>query len=172
MTGDPLRLAALAFAAVSVLVLAVGLAVAVALPYRDWDAFSLGTWSRLIQLNWPRFHFPGVYTEYNRPLFYVLQAALWHAFGFHLWLGRLLSFMLSAVLVGSVGWIAAHVARTDRRFAAALGVLVVVIATPFEQDAAAGMTDGPVAAMLALTAALLVTRRLGRARCPSSPSRR
>src|SRR4051812_48281737 len=80
---DPLVLASWAFTALSVFFLALGLLVAIALPYGDYDALSLGTWSREIALHWPHFRFGDVIAgEYQRPVFYYAQGTLWAAFGF------------------------------------------------------------------------------------------
>ena len=165
--ADPLALAAVAFGLVAVIVLVLALLIAIALPYGDWDAMSYGTWSRLIGLHWMHLRFAGVIAvQYQRPLFYVLQGELWAAFGFHQWIGRLLSYLFSCVLVASTAWLAAQTVRVERRFAAVLAVVVVLITEPFEHYVAAGLTDIPVAAMVALTGAVLVTPRLGRAWLP------
>jgi hypothetical protein len=164
---DPFVAGTWVFACTAALVLGLGLLVAIVLPYGEFDAMAYSVWSRLIGLHWPHLRFSGVAAvQYQRPLFYVLQGDLWAALGFHQWLGRLLSFAFSCVLVGSVAWTAARVVGRDRRFAGTLTVLVVLISAPFERYAAAGMSDVPVAAMVALTGAILVTARLGRMQAP------
>jgi hypothetical protein len=167
----PIRSAAsvatLAFAAVATVVLALALLVALVLPYGQWDAMSLGSWSRAMAEHWPhlRFSFAGP-LSYHRPLFYVLQGWLWAAFGFHVALGRVLSLLFSLALLSGVAWLAASTVRTHRKFAALLAVLLVLLIQPFAVYIAAGLSDIPVAAMLALTAACLVAPGLGRARLP------
>jgi len=128
---------------------------------------SFGSWSRAMADHWPhlRFDFVGP-LSYHRPLFYVLQGWLWATFGFHVALGRVLSLLFSVALLGGVGWLAALTVRAHRKFAAALAVVLVLLIQPFAVYIAAGLSDIPVAAMLALTAAFLVAPRLGRARLP------
>lgn len=162
-----LTLTATVFAGVSVVLLALALLVAVTLPYSDWDALSLGTWSRLIAEHWPTLHFSYAYFgDYQRPLFYVLQGFIWHLFGFHQALGRLLSLAFAVLLAMAVGLLARTVAPPYRRLAAALAIVLLLLLTYFDQYVAAGLTDIPVTAMVALTAVVLCTHRLGRARLP------
>ena len=104
--------------------------------------------------------------DYQRPLFFVLQGFVWHLFGFHQALGRLLSLAFSLVFVVVVAWLASRTAPQYRRFAAALAVVVVATISYFDRFIAAGLTDVPVAAMTSVTAALLCIRRLGRAQLP------
>ena len=95
-------LAARTLLASAVLVLAIAVLVAVTLPYGEFDALAFGTWSRLLAAHFPTFHFSSIdvpVAAYHRPLFFVLQAALWKLFGFHEWLGRLLSLGFTVVLV-------------------------------------------------------------------------
>jgi hypothetical protein len=152
---------------VAIVVLLLGLFVAIVLPYGDYDALAVGMWSRLIAEDWPSIHFAGVPAGYlQRPLFYVLQGLVWHLFGFHIALGRVLSFFFSLVLVGSVAWLARLTAASYRWLASALAVVVLILVTYFDQLIAAGLSDVPMAAMVALTAAVASTRRLGRLRLP------
>ena len=163
---DPLFASAIAFGLVTFVVLVVALLLAIALPFGNFDALGHGVWSRLIATHWPTFHFAGFgAVSYERPLFYVLQGEMWAVFGFHQWLGRLLSYCFSLVLLGSIAYVATRFVRFERRFAAACAALVLVIVAPFEQYIAAGMTDIPVAAMTAATAAALFgAQPLGRKR--------
>jgi hypothetical protein len=63
---------ALGFFGLSGVLFLLALLVAVTLPYGEWDAMSLGTWSREIAGHWPTLHFFHVYfANYHRPLFYV-----------------------------------------------------------------------------------------------------
>ena len=165
--GSSLRVATWAFVALVTAVLGLALLVALVLPYGAWDAMSLGSWSRAMADHWPhlRFDFVGA-LSYHRPLFYVLQGWLWAIFGFHVALGRVLSLLFSVALLGGVAWLTASTVQAYRKFAAALAVVLVLLIQPFAVYIAAGLSDIPVAAMLALTAACLVAPRLGRARLP------
>ncbi len=160
-----LQIAATVFAAIALVWLALAILIAVALPYGDFDAMSIGTWSRLIAEHWPTFHFAYAYLgDYQRPLFYFLQGTVWHFFGFHQALGRMLSLVFGVILLGAIAWLASRTAPQYRRLAAALAVVVLLLLTYFDQYIAAGLSDIPVAAMVSLTAAFAVMRRLGRAR--------
>lgn len=142
--------------------------VAVELPFGEWDAMAYGRWAQLIAQHWPhiRFAVEGA-QEYHRPFFYFLEGTVWKIFGFHQSLGELLSLAFGVLLAASLAYVAA---RTSPRRYAAVGAAVVVglllATTPFERYVDSGLTDVPVAAMLALTAALLFARRLGRAQLP------
>ncbi|MGZ4317351.1 MAG: ArnT family glycosyltransferase [Gaiellaceae bacterium] len=162
-----MSIAARAFSAAALVLLALSIVVAVSLPYGDWDAMSFGTWSRLIAAHWPNFHFAlASAVDYQRPLFFVLQGFAWRVVGFHQSVGRLVSLAFSVLFVVSVAWLASRTASGYRRFVAALAVVVVLTIWYFDRYIAAGLTDIPVAAMIALTAVLLCARRLGRAQLP------
>ena len=172
-TADPrgpiaFRLTAVAVALVALAVFALGLLVSVALPYGEWDAMAYGTWSRLIADHWPHLRFAAASAvDYHRPFFYVLQGTVWRLFGFHESLGRLLSLAFAVLLATAVAVIAwRSVPRRYAQLAAAVAVALLITLTSFERYIASGLSDVPVAAMLALTAALLCVRRLGRARLP------
>jgi hypothetical protein len=164
---SPLTLTTWSFASVAAVLLALALFVAIVLPYGAFDALWLGTWSRLMAAHWPTFHFAAATAgDYQRPLFFVLQGFVWRLFGFHQALGRLLSLAFALVLLAGVAWLAGRTAQPYRRLAAALAVVLLLMVPSFETYIAAGLTDIPVAAMIAVTAALLVARRLGRAQLP------
>ena len=155
------------FAAVAFVLLALILFVTIVLPYGAWDAMTLGVWSRLMADHWPNFHFAYAQASlYQRPLFYVLQGFVWRVFGFHQVLGRLLSLAFGIVLIVAVASMASRTAKPYRKFSAALAVVLLLTLSYFEMYIAAGMTDVPVAAMIAATGALLFARRLGRAQLP------
>ena len=162
------RLIALAVALVALVVFALGFLISVTLPYGDWDAMAYGAWSRMIAGNWPHIRFAAASAvDYHRPFFYALQGTIWRIFGFHQSLGRLLSLAFSTLLAISVGYLSWRaVPRRYAEVSAAIGVALVIILATFERFIASGLTDIPVAAMLALTAALLFARRLGRTRLP------
>jgi len=137
-------------------IFALALLIAVTLPYGGWDSLYYGTWSRLIGLH-GGFHFDSVVAvDLHRPLFYVLQGELWHAFGYHAWLGRLLSLFFTVVLVVCVVRIARH---WGGRLTAAVAALVTLGITDVEIHASDGLTDVPAAATIALVAAILITVR-------------
>jgi hypothetical protein len=160
-------IASAAFGFAALFLLALSFLVAVELPYGEWDAMAFGTWSRAIAAHFPHFHFAFAgSSDYHRPLFYVLQGFVWWVFGFHPALGRLLSLAFSVTLLAGVATLAACTTRVNRRLAASLAVVLVLLIAPFERYSSAGLSDIPVAAMLALTGALLVVPRLGRARLP------
>ena len=99
--------------------------------------------------------------DYQRPLFYFLQGTLWSIFGFHQWLGRLLSLAFSIVLIAAVAWTAAKTVRVERRLAAAVAAIVVVLIGAFATHVVSGLSDVPAAALVALTAAVLGMPKLG-----------
>jgi hypothetical protein len=136
---------------------ALAVVVAVRLPYGEWDAMSFGAWSRLIASHWPHIRFSAVGAQdYQRPLFYFLQGSVWAVFGFHQALGRVLSLVFSAVLaaaVGFIGWKSAG--RRNAPLTAALAVGLLTLSTVFERYIVSGLSDVPVAAMVAVTAAIL-----------------
>jgi hypothetical protein len=151
----------------AVVFVAVALVVALALPYGEWDAMSFGTWSRLIAEHWPHLRFAAASAaDYQRPLFYFLQGTLWAIFGFHQWLGRLLSLAFALVFIASMAWTAAQTVRVERRLAAAVAVVVVVLIGAVATYVVSGLSDVPAVAMVALTAAVLLTPQLGLLRLP------
>ena len=94
------------YAAIAAVTSAVFLAgsglLAVTLPYHDWDSFSFGDWSRSLAAGKSLDPIqPGPMTA-ARPVFYVLQGALWSATGVSFSAGRLLS--LAFALLCSSPW--------------------------------------------------------------------
>ena len=140
--------------------LATAAVVAATLPYHAWDSLFYGTWSRLIGESWSHFHAAGIgASDLHRPLFYVLQGALWNAFGFHEWLGRLLSLAFTALLFVAVALLARAAPRSALQVGVAL--LVLVALRSVDQYAVAGLTDIPVAALVASAGAVVWTMRPG-----------
>jgi hypothetical protein len=131
----------------------IALAVAIVIPIHAQDALTFGEWSRLISENW-NFHFAAATAqEYGRPLFYVLQGWMWGIFGFSEVSGRLLSGAFSLSLFGALVWL---VRDRDWGALAAMLVAVALIATPtFAFHVVSGLTDVPVAALVALAGALV-----------------
>ena len=147
------------------LVVLAGLLLAVTFPIHALDALAYGEWSRLIAGSWG-FDFPSVGAlAYHRPLFYVVQGWLWGLFGFHEWIGRVLSLSFGVLLVGSVGWLAA--CGREWKTPAALAALLICLVPNVLQGLASGLTDVPLAALVGLTAALTWRLRESRIRAPT-----
>src|SRR5262249_22228917 len=95
-----------------------------------------------------------------RPLFYVLQGALWAVGGVSFSAGRLLSLGFSAGLV--VCTLLSVRALAVRRLETALGVVALGAIPAFAEEAVAGKSDVPSAAAVALVVALAWRERPGR----------
>ena len=147
----------LALAVVFVFALATAFA-AIVVPYRLWDSLAFGAWSRSIAKTGDVF----AGTEplnVSRPLFYVPQGLLWRLADDE-WTGRLLSAGFAAVLVAAVWQLAREIAPEGavRDYLPPLTVLSLLTSSVVATYAAAGMTDVPVAAASAATAAALWSR--------------
>ncbi|HEY8582975.1 MAG TPA: glycosyltransferase family 39 protein, partial [Capillimicrobium sp.] len=141
-----------ALLAVVGLFLAAAALVAVTVPFHATDALIYGRWSRLIELG-DGIHFDGIGPGFlHRPLVYVVQGGLWDVFGFHEWLGRVWALAFTVVLV----WAVWRVAASDRggALAGAIAAALLVCSPDVVVLAASGLTDVPVAAMVALAGAL------------------
>ena len=133
---------------------ALGILLAITIPYHDYDSFAFGDWSRAIAEHgkidplWP-----GPLAS-SRPIFYELQGALWSVTGISFTAGRLLSLAFALLLL--VGVYA--LARSLRlpRLVCAFAVVVVVCIPAFNQNALSGETDVPAAALVALAAAAAI----------------
>lgn len=150
-------------AALCLVFFAPALLVALALPYHEWDALSFGEWSRLIALR-HHLHFPQVIdVQLQRPLFYVAQGVLWAVFGFHQWLGRLLSLLFTVLLAVAVYVAAGRLVPPGRArtLARPLALGATLAAAGVAELAAAGLTDVPVAATAAATGAVVLGRPRG-----------
>ena len=153
------RVFAAAVGAVALFLFAAATLVAVTLPYGDWDSLFYSTWSRLIGLN-GNFHQHAVNAvDLHRPLFYVLQGELWHVFGFHEWIGRLLSLLFAVIFVAAVTRIAYH---WGGLLGGASCCVVALAITDLALHSSDGLTDVPTAATLAVVAAVLWTMRPSR----------
>jgi hypothetical protein len=131
---------------------------AVVVPYRFWDSLAFGSWSRSIAKTgdlWAGTEALNV----SRPLFYVPQGLLWRVADDE-WIGRLLSAGFAAILVAAVWQLARQISaeRPTRDFLPPLAVLGLLSSAVLATYAAAGMTDVPVAAVSAATAAVLWSR--------------
>lgn len=138
---------------------------AVVMPYRLWDSLAFGSWSRRIAAGdglW--FDVPAAFLQ--RPLFYVEQGLAWRILGDGDWIGRLLS--LSYVLVLAIAvWMLARRLTDDVGAGALLppfALLTVLASSVVATFALAGMTDVPVAAMVAATGAAAWAERPRRPR--------
>jgi 4-amino-4-deoxy-L-arabinose transferase-like glycosyltransferase len=130
---------------------------AVVIPIHAQDALTFGEWSRLVSQHWHLHYAAATPQEYGRPLFYVLQGWVWGVFGFSEPLGRVLSGLFSVLLLGSLVWLV-----RDRNWGPLAGLLAAfaLISTPvFAAQMISGLTDIPVAALVALAGALLWRRR-------------
>jgi 4-amino-4-deoxy-L-arabinose transferase-like glycosyltransferase len=131
--------------------------VAVVIPIHAQDALTFGEWSRLISQHWHLRYAAATPQEYGRPLFYVLQGWIWGVFGFAEPVGRVLSGLFSVLLLGSLVWLV-----RDRDWGSLAGLLAAfaLISVPvFAAQIVSGLTDLPVAALVALAGALLWRRR-------------
>lgn len=140
----------------------IALAIAVVIPIHWQDALTFSEWSRLISDHWHLHYASATAQEYGRPLFYVLQGWLWGIFGFSEISGRLLSLAFSVLLLAALVWLV-----RDRDWGPLAGLLaaVALISTPtFAFHVVSGLTDIPVAALVALAGALVWGYRPGPAR--------
>jgi 4-amino-4-deoxy-L-arabinose transferase-like glycosyltransferase len=153
MTASPLRPASAIVWITAALFFAAVFFVAIVIPIHAQDALTFGEWSRLISQHW-HLHYPSATgQEYGRPLFYVLQGWLWGLFGFDEASGRVLSAVFALLLAGALFQL-----LRDRPWGRLAGLLAVfaLISTPvFAMQAASGLTDIPVAALIAAAGALL-----------------
>lgn len=116
-------------------------------PYHEWDALAYGEWSRLIAEHW-RLEFPTITDQtYQRPLLYALQGAAWGVFGFSERLGRTIDLAFGVMLL--LGVVAAT-RRLSSWFGGAVAAVLLLIVPEFQRGVASGLTDVPVAAMIAL----------------------
>jgi 4-amino-4-deoxy-L-arabinose transferase-like glycosyltransferase len=157
MTSIPaLRLASAIVWITSGLFLLAAFFLAVAIPIHAQDALTFGEWSRLVSEHWHLHYAAATSQEYGRPLFYVLQGWLWGVFGFAEPVGRVLSGLFSVLLLGSLVWLV-----RERDWGALAGLLAAfaLISVPvFAAQIVSGLTDIPVAALVALAGALLWRR--------------
>lgn len=149
-----LSVAVAACKAVALIYAVTAVLLAILVPYHAWDALPLGGWSRFIaETGRLRFSGSGDWAwYYHRPLFYVTQGWAWRLFGFHESLGRLLALAFACLLAYAVYVLGR---RGPSAVASAwLGVLVLLAVPDFADGAISGLTDVPIAALVAATAAL------------------
>ncbi len=137
------------------------LLLAITVPYHDWDAFAFGDWSRRIASGGSIDPLTVGLLGAARPLFYLLQGAVWSATGVSFTAGRILSLCFVVVLVVSIAALARdrRAAPSVRRLQAGLAVLCVLSVTSFAQQSVAGLSDIPAAAMLAAVGAVTLLQR-------------
>jgi hypothetical protein len=164
MTADAtaLRVAAAITWILTGLFFAIAMFVAVVIPYHAQDALTFGEWSRLISEHWHLHYAAATAQEYGRPLFYVLQGWVWGVLGFSEITGRILSGLFSLLLLGALVWLLRG--RAWGGLAGGLAALALVATPEFAVQIASGLTDIPVAALVALAGALVWARSLGPAR--------
>jgi len=154
-----LRWGSFAYAAVFAVV---AVFAAVVMPYRLWDSLAFGSWSRSIAEGGdPWSGVPALYLQ--RPLFYFEQGLAWRILGDDERIGRLVSLSFAVIFVGAV-WLLARSLSSNADARATLPPLAagsVLASAVFATYVAAGMTDVPVAAMVAATGAAVWSERLG-----------
>jgi hypothetical protein len=151
------RFAALVTWLITALFLAAAFLLAVVIPIHAQDALTFGEWSRLISEHWRLHYDAATPQEYGRPLFYVLQGWMWGVLGFGETSGRLLSGLFSLLLLGAFVWLMRD--RQWGRLAGLLGALALLASPVFAEQVVSGLTDIPVAALVALTGALVWGQR-------------
>lgn len=135
---------------------ALGLLLAVTIPFHDWDSFAFGSWSRQIATGGSLDPIVSGQQGSGRPLYFLLQGALWSVTGVSFTAGRILSLLFALLLVAAVAWIAWQLARNLLHVA--LAVICLVAVAPLAQEAVASKTDIPAAALVATTLALAMGR--------------
>jgi hypothetical protein len=127
------------------------------LPYRAWDSLAFGYWSRLIGTTGDVFPSAPNATDLARPLFYIEQGLAWHWFGFHEWIGRLLSLSFGVAFAVAVWFLGRRLAqgRAGAELTGSFALAIGLASSVFATFVAAGMTDVPVAATATVTAAFL-----------------
>lgn len=130
--------------------------VAVVLPYRYWDSLALGAWSRSIAEGGGLWDNASVFAL-SRPVFYVPQGLAWRYLADGDWIGRLFSASFAVALVVAVAVLARRLSadRTIAPLTQSLAVALLLGSAVFAGLVAAGMTDVPVAAGSAATAAAI-----------------
>jgi hypothetical protein len=155
------RVAVVVCAAVAAAFLALSVLLALAFGYRHYDAFAYGEWSRLIAETGD-IHRGANAVLLHRPLFYVAQGELWRAFGFEVWLGRLLSLSFAVGLAVALFVLARS--RGRDALDGWLAVTVLLVSSVFAIHAFAGLTDVPAAALVAAAGAAVLAGRPSRER--------
>jgi hypothetical protein len=150
------RALAWATGAVTVVFLVPAVFVAVVLPYRYWDSLAFGSWSRSIAEGRGLWENASVF-GLSRPVVYVPQGLAWRYLDDGEWLGRLYSVSFAIALLVAVCVLAGRLSTWDTAAPVARSISIGVLlgSAVFAGLLAAGMTDIPVAAGSAATAAVL-----------------
>lgn len=139
------------------------LLLALTVPYHEWDAFAFGEISRAIEEG--RFEVREFGAAYlHRPLFFLLQGWLWQAIGFSFASGRVLGLAVAALLVVCVARLARDSSARAIGLSGALGGLLLLSVPSLSVHVVSGLSDVPAAAMVALTAAVVLTAPKGNIR--------
>jgi hypothetical protein len=161
MTADAtaLRVATAITWSLTGLFFTIAIFVALVIPIHAQDALTFGEWSRLISEHWHLHYAAATAQEYGRPLFYVLQGWVWGLFGFSETTGRILSGLFSLLLLGALVLLLRN--RQWGGLVAGLAALALVATPVFAIQIVSGLTDIPVAALVALAGALVWGDRPG-----------
>jgi hypothetical protein len=137
-----------------------GLLMAITVPFHDWDSFAFGSWSRQIATGGSLDPISAGQQGSGRPLYFLLQGALWAVTGVSFTAGRLLSLLFALALVAAVAAVAYQLGDDPERRSlhAALAAICVVAVAPLSQEAVAAKTDIPAATLVAVTLALALRR--------------
>jgi 4-amino-4-deoxy-L-arabinose transferase-like glycosyltransferase len=139
--------------------LMLGALLAITVPYHDWDSFAFGDWSRRIaEGDWD----PGLPIVAHRPLYYIVQGLLWSLTGVSFVSSRLLSLAFAMLLLVAVALLARGRLPSAGRDAAALAVALTVAIPTFSAQQVAALSDVPAAAMVAVSAAVVLSSRRSR----------
>lgn len=131
------------------------------LPFLSGDALSYGEWSRLIA-HTGDYHFPTVTPlMYQRPLLYVSQGWLWRVIGFDDASGRALCLAFGVLLGVAVWRLSREVFPDPLNLSSYVGVAVLISIPGVSAYVCSGLSDVPVAAMVACVAAVLWTLPVG-----------
>lgn len=134
--------------------------VAIVVPYRFWDSLAFGAWSRRIAAGEGILASADTPLFLQRPVFYVGQGLAWLLLDEE-WVGRIFSLSFAALLATCVWILASQICERPEARALlpplALGALLA--SSVFATYVAAGMTDIPVAALVAATGAALWSER-------------
>lgn len=137
-----------------------GLLMAITVPFHDWDSFDFGGWSRQIATGGSLDPLTAGQQGSGRPLYYLLEGALWAVTGVSFTAGRILSLLFALALVAAVAAIAYQLGDDPerRRLHAVVAAICVVAVAPLSQEAVAAKTDIPAATLVAITLALALRR--------------
>jgi len=150
------RALAWATGAIGVVFFVPAIFVAVVLPFRYWDSLAFGSWSRSIAEGRGLWDNASVFAL-SRPVVYVPQGLAWRYLDDGDWVGRLYSVSLAIALLVAVWLLAGRLSTWDTAAPVTRSISIGVLlgSAVFAGLIAAGMTDIPVAAGSAATAAVL-----------------